>query len=402
MKKIGIVTHYFRNMNYGGELQAYALTKALGKLGYDAEQICFNFWAWNELTENVIKSAKDNKLSFQPPEFTSDPRFLLELDGKYDMQKESPYCIQKPFYKNREQAFLKFAAKVPHSDKAYTVNTLFQTNEIYDAFITGSDQVWNLKWHNPAFFLDFADDCKKKIAYAASAGSSVFDNVQKQYLARTLPKLDAISVREKNLVDTYKEIAGVDAQYVLDPVLLLDTKEWDAVASERLADEKYMFCFFYGPTKEVYRLAEEYAEKHGLKIALIPDAFGYTTAHTDDDFGDCRFPEASPEDFISLIKYADCIFTDSFHAMAFSLLYGRSVFGFGRDWNSDKLNTDMSSRIYSLFDLFDCKERFCDRIEKLSPSYIDSVAEKTLSGGAKKYWQMLEKSVDFLKRSLEE
>jgi hypothetical protein len=37
--KIGIVTHYYKSTNYGGNLQAFALCKVLNKLGYSAEQI---------------------------------------------------------------------------------------------------------------------------------------------------------------------------------------------------------------------------------------------------------------------------------------------------------------------------------------------------------------------------
>ncbi len=52
--KIGIMTHYFNTLNYGGALQAYALPTVLKKMGYTAEQICYQFWQFHALNRNMI------------------------------------------------------------------------------------------------------------------------------------------------------------------------------------------------------------------------------------------------------------------------------------------------------------------------------------------------------------
>ena len=41
--KIGILTHYFHSLNYGGMLQAYALARYLNQKGYKAEQISYAY-----------------------------------------------------------------------------------------------------------------------------------------------------------------------------------------------------------------------------------------------------------------------------------------------------------------------------------------------------------------------
>ena len=41
--KVGILTLYYNNNNFGGQLQAFALQYVIGKLGFSAEQICFDF-----------------------------------------------------------------------------------------------------------------------------------------------------------------------------------------------------------------------------------------------------------------------------------------------------------------------------------------------------------------------
>ena len=42
MKKVGIITQYYKSINYGGNLQAYALCVALNKMGISAEQLCYS------------------------------------------------------------------------------------------------------------------------------------------------------------------------------------------------------------------------------------------------------------------------------------------------------------------------------------------------------------------------
>ena len=39
--RIGIITHYYKSSNYGGNLQAYALCEIINKLGFEAEQISY-------------------------------------------------------------------------------------------------------------------------------------------------------------------------------------------------------------------------------------------------------------------------------------------------------------------------------------------------------------------------
>ena len=75
-----------------------------------------------------------------------------------------------------------------------------------------------------------------------------------------------------------------------------------------------------GKNKKSRALAKEYAKLKGLRIVVIPmanDGFRFL----DDEFGDIVLNECTPEDFISLIKYAECLFTDSFHAMIFARIY---------------------------------------------------------------------------------
>lgn len=409
--KIGILTHFYNTNNYGGALQAYALTHVLRKMGHDAEQICFERYEEtldiNSIREsdNIVQNSDNTKvvypsklriMLFKVKRFLLYPYYTKKTKRKLEWNK----TIENDYFVPRAKAFAEFQKKIPHSPIVYRANTLFLANECYDGFISGSDQVFNFLWHVPAFFLDFADDEKTKIAYAASAGASEFDEVQKKYLKRVLPKFDAISVREADLVGLYKDIAEVDSQWVLDPVLLLDKKYWITISSPKMIKEPYLFCFFYNPQSEYYTLCKDYATEHNLKIVTIPYATCDIRANEDVFFGDEHIKNASPEDFISLILHADCIFTDSFHCNAFSIIFDRPFFTFVRTLSDSNKGKKLSSRITSLTQMFGCEERFCNTEDKMTLDYLNSVKETSYS--KEEYNKMQIESLEFLERNLYE
>ena len=379
--KIGILTHYYNTKNYGGLLQAYALVEFLRKNGFDAEQICYKL-------SGEPFGAKDK----QPePPISFFERAKRSL--KYRLSWKRRYF--KRYLLPRYDKFTEFQNRIPHSKKSYDKETIGNADG-YDCYITGSDQVWNFQWFNPAFFLEFVQSPKKKIAYAASAGKSSFTEEEKAYLEAVLPSFDAISVRESDLVDVLKEIKGAKpAEYVLDSTLLLRTEDWDKIAAERLIEEKYAFCFFLGNDDEMKKLAASYAKEHGLKLALIPHT-GWMNQF-DLKFGDKRIDLAGPGDFVSLIKHAECVFTDSFHATAFSMQYQKEVFVFGRLGAQG-----MSSRIYTLTKLFGCEANFCDSEEKRTLAYVDSLEKIDYTKRRDAFEQMRQKSSQFLLNQLKE
>jgi hypothetical protein len=114
----------------------------LSKLGYDAEQICFSTFEKNIKEYFAIKSTKE---IFQALIRKAKHIFLLPFK-KLNATKKST----KPqhFYEARKKSFNNFNQNViPHSQKVYTRKNISDTIDIYDGFITGSDQVWNLLWY---------------------------------------------------------------------------------------------------------------------------------------------------------------------------------------------------------------------------------------------------------------
>lgn len=371
MKKTAIISLYYKNRNYGGLLQAYALCTFLRKNGILAEQIMFD-----AISHKKSFLAKSKIIVKQ----------ILRFLKLYKKDTDE-------YFEKRDLLFDKFMKRqVPHTRKVYISENINKCVSKYDIFITGSDQVWNFDWYREEYFLDFVPGNKSKIAYAVSTGKDNFTKEQNEIFKESLKDYKAVSVREENMVDNLKELISVRVECVVDPVLLLDSNDWDKISSGRVCNEPYVFCYFLGDNEKSRQIAKEFARKNGMKVLSIPMKSDEKTKA----FGDFVVNDASPEDFLSFIKYAQYVFTDSFHASVFSVVYKKEFFVFNRNSYSE-----MSSRIVTLVDMFDLGERFCNTSERENLSYIESVDNIDYSKNFEKFDIMKKRSVDFLLINLE-
>lgn len=356
MKKVGIITHYYKSKNYGGVLQAYALVEFLKSKGFDAQQLCYK--------RTPSKSSEAVKLrNFKRALISAIAQKFLIIPIKKGLDK-------------RNQSFDDFTQSIPHSKKVYTDKNIYESTHEYDAFITGSDQVWNPIYYSPSFFLEFADG-KNRISYAASIAHGNLSDNDKQIFKNHLKKFKAISLRE-NDVDLISSLTSVPVTWVIDPTMLLTSNEWDKVSSPRLIKEKYLFCYFLGRNDIQRKVATEFAKKHHLKVVTIPHLMGMFE-RSDAFFGDIKVLDASPADFISLIKHAEYVFADSFHATAFSNIYNKQYFVFHRSGFKG-----MASRIYSICELFGTQSRFLDTPEKTTLLHIEETLNKEKGASSNK------------------
>jgi exopolysaccharide biosynthesis predicted pyruvyltransferase EpsI len=171
-------------------------------------------------------------------------------------------------------------------------------------------------------------------------------------------------------------------------------KDWDEVSSNRLIEQDYIFCYFLGNDKRMRSVAADFAKKKGLKLVSIPHLMG-SYERSDYGFPGIKARHASPNDFVSLIKNAKYVITDSFHAVSFSIVYGKEFFVFQR-----ANQKGMASRIYSILDLVSCLERFCDSVDKMTADYLVSLSEKELSIDMEALSRKRITSIDFLRSNL--
>ena len=179
----------------------------------------------------------------------------------------------------------------------------------FDAYIVGSDQVWNfnITLRDPAFLLSFVSDNNKKCSYAASIGSVKFDNDMYSWYAEELAKFRVITVREESAIETYSFLKENQARAVVDPTLLLRKEGYQKIASPRILKKKYAFMYTIGEERNLRKYARDYCRTNNL---ILVDSKRSLTF----------FKRTSPRDFLSFILYAECVFTNSFHGTALSVM----------------------------------------------------------------------------------
>lgn len=380
-KKIGIITQYYNSHNYGGLLQAYALVEAIKDLGYDVEQISYD--SSKDDFSNVFLSSSKSKTSYR--------RFYLSK-----IKNIIKSFLNLLISRNIKKRYIKmdnFSRKISHSSVVYDKNTVNKISNLYRQFVVGSDQVWNPQFYSPVYFCEFLNqDEKKCISYAASVSQNHLTEKQKKLYKEHLRKFTAISLRENN-TDIIQELTNNKVEWVLDPTLLLKKKQWDNVASPQLINEPYIFCYFLGDDSTERKLAEKFAKIKNLKLVTIPYLAGDFN-FKDFNFSGKKIKSAGPEDFVSLIKYADYIFTDSFHACVFSCIYEKHFFAFQRAGMKG-----MSTRIETLLSLFGNSNRFCDRSERQTIEYL-LLDTNNDEYNSEKFEKKLFESIEFLKKYL--
>ena len=296
MKKIGIMT-FHRALNYGAVLQAYALQKTVTRLGAECELV-----------------------DYICPKITHDYKpFRVEKKGfAKSFAKSVVMCRRRA---QRAKAFRPFFDNfLVKSDISYTPETLPQSKSRYDLFITGSDQVWSPRCagFDPAYFLTFADSAQK-YSYAASFAVSTLPDEQIPEYKERLKDFQAYSVREKSGVKLVKELTGNDAVTHLDPSLLLGSEEWNKIAVRKI-DTPYVLIVSGNPPYELIQSAEKLAKKKNLPIYQLWDAPKLKKS----DIKHIVAPTV--EEFVGCFKYADYVFTNSFHGTAFSVIFNKNLF----------------------------------------------------------------------------
>ena len=351
-RRVGIISLFHENINYGGVLQAYALRKVIADMGYVCEQIRYDRTPQNipyeSLSKKILHLAKTHLAT------AIQNRKILQFikKGFQHVFSTAVSIIFGKLYRNKRKAerrknFKEFSRKYVPSSKIYNEKTIAQAANEYDIFVTGSDQVWNPSWYSAASFLPFAPDNKPKIAYAASVGVDNLTEEQYAFMQPMIQRLDYISVREENAVSLLQDMTDKKIEWVLDPTLLLSAEEWNEVAAENPVKEPYVFAYILGDRKDNQKCAEDFAKKKGLKLVTFP--FTASGSIRQAFFGDIH-SYGGPDVWLSLIRDAEYVITDSFHAVVFSIVYRKQfvVLRRSEDWEKGSMN----SRMYSLCTMF--------------------------------------------------
>lgn len=284
--------------NVGASLQAYSLQKYLQNQGHKVKIIDYKP---DYLSGHYKFTSIDN------PKY--EKNFIIKL--LYIIAK-FPFRIINI---KRKYVFDKFKKDfINLTDKTYeTYEELKQNPPQADLYIAGSDQIWNTLFKNgkdPAFYLDFGTEKIKKVSYAASFATEDIDKQYREFVKSKLKKLDAISVREISGLKIMSDLGLNGGVQVMDPVFLLSDSFWNDMCIDIKAQD-YIFLYDFDNNPEILKITKKLAEIYNLKIYSVFKADGI----------DKYVKNVGPIEFISYIKNAKFVVSNSFHGTCYSIIF---------------------------------------------------------------------------------
>lgn len=367
-KKLALITCYFQP-NYGSQLQAYATQLLFDKMNIPNETVRIdglrreiNAAKYKYFLSRIwdIHTVKDKFATVKKV-------WALKTKGKklrQDMATRN--AMFRDFAQNRFHLSPIYHSKAELGNKAHC----------YSAFVVGSDQLWLPSNIEADYYtLSYVPDDVPKIALSTSFGISKLPHRQAQKATEFLKRIDFCSVREKSGQQIIKELVGHDVPVVCDPTILFTAEEWEKMVSpKRFIQEPYLFCYFLGNNPEQRAFVKRFKETTGYKIVQLQHCDEYIKS--DIDFPDYTPYNVGPTEFLQLIRDAEYVFTDSFHASVFSLLYSKQFFTFRRYHKDSIVSTN--GRLYSLLTLVGQEDRLIKGHETIQPLLERTIDYKTV------------------------
>ena len=346
MAKVNLITRH-SGESYGAVLQTYATCEILKSLGHDVTII------------NLIEKERVQKY-FKLKNLSVYPKFIKFWRFKFKN------------YPRRTRLMTTIdVTKIPAAN--YT--------------IVGSDQVWNpqiTKENSLAYFLNF-DQGPKKVSLASSFGKTNWegDNSYTAKVKDCLSRFSAISVRESSGVTICRNVFGQEAECIIDPTLAWG--DYDRFIKEE--NLRQIGCFVLKRGNPVFpQVADRIGELSHMPVKLIDYSIGNRY--------DClKTRQKSPVRWINEIHNSQYIITDSFHGVAFCLLFKKQFFVLCADESK-------FTRIGSLLEKVGLQSRRVDSLEDLNTRLqslmapIDySTVDMVLQREREKYYQFVKKNI---------
>ncbi len=280
-------------------------------------------------------------------------------------------------------------SKTDYSQKEYL---LYETPPKADVYLCGGDQLWNISLVgrlSKFLFLGFAPGEKPKYSFSTSICNNDFPEESKPKVRRLLERFDRISVRGNSGKEAIEALGIQNVEELADPVLLLKDSDWEKLAAPRIVEEPYVLVYQLGTKLTGFgKEPLELAKRLGMELIRI-ERFGLLKIFRNGK----KIMLPSPGEFLSLIKYAECIVTNSFHGVAFSIVYGKNFIPIKKHEGDARFHDILNllgfdDRVYQEGDLYDIYSRDIDwnmvqqRIHQqrnMGEAYIDQIKSKVLA-----------------------
>lgn len=300
--RIGILTFWESNDNYGQQLQCYALQHYLKLQGHNPFLIRYS--------GNVRK-----RRSFMQFIKMLSPSYIKSyLNYRKDNEKRAEFDREhhRKFNIFREE-YLSVSERIYHSfDELWAENW-----SDVDLFICGSDQIWSPNQEHDIYYLSFVPREIPRIAYAASFGRQELPKTYAQRLSNLLKPFRAVSVRESNGVQFCKEAGYKDVIKVPDPTLLLKSSDYNkAFTIDENVGISDVFCYLINwPTNIPETEISNLAKKEKISLYTANGLYNQPFAEIANDL--------SVTSWVKSLSKAEYVITNSFHGMVFSLIFNK-------------------------------------------------------------------------------
>lgn len=368
--KIGLITIY-NVPNYGSVLQAYATQELLKSLGHDVMVIKYNYF---------------NK------------RFYKEL-GRCPSLREFFYPLKPLLMPKSKAAVLQRFRRnnLNFTDAFNSVESMSSHDwSDYDAFIVGSDQVWNTKLllGDSCFLLDFAPSNKKRFSLSSSFATKRVADKYVELFKQQLSKFSALSVRESNGAEIIQGQLGIKkpVEVTLDPTLLLNKEQWLSFfpypknKPSRPYILYYMWAYAFEPRPYIYDVVKYFKDKMDCDVIALEGIRDSRGCHGINfiDADNSTIPE-----FMNLFANASLVVTSSFHGTAFALNFGIPLISVVPDDAGD----DRQTTLLRMCGAEDSIVKINSDLQGIHPKYDKQIV-------AQKLEHMRQRSINWIKSNI--
>lgn len=325
--KIGIIT-FHNAWNCGAVLQCVALKNSLELMGHEVCVInyCPSYQKIKyEKYPNPFKCAQIEIKNFQ--DRNTIKRILLY--GKCVIKTVLNYSPNSTRLVKKVK-FNSFCNQNFNLTQCYSsIKELEENPPKCDVYISGSDQVWNPKLTDDkideAYYLNFGSFDVTRIGYAIST-CQLDTDAQKTKLNDLLVRFDKLSLRENEKKEELEKIYKDRISICIDPTFLLkkeDYQKYEEPLTNILEPYILIYAFDYKDQMEVfYNTVNRIKKLYNLPVKVIngPHHWPFEVEFFKPKDG------ISPGEFLSYIKNAEIIITNSFHATTFSIIYKKDFY----------------------------------------------------------------------------
>ncbi len=319
MKNIGIVSYniHCNFTNYGSALQSWALSKAIEKVTDDCRAVLIDYCPLALKDKNPLNPIENM--------WDTDSELRRMCESNLSAIKENYYKFDK-FYTNK---FNRTKKEYDHNN----FNEIIEDENI-SGFVCGSDTIFCVDEFgiDDGFFANY--DCMKNgysVSYAASFGDCTFNDEIYKKIDERLKNFKFIGLRETTMLSYIEKKVSVPVKRVIDPTLLLTQKDYEEIIDKNKESEPYLLLYSRRKNDTMDSFAKTKAKEMNLNVIEISISNANADIHK-------IFYEAGAEEFLSLVKNASYIVTNSYHGMIFSIQFRKEFVIFSREQCNTKIS----------------------------------------------------------------